>query len=82
VLDPAAHLIQERPRARDVGRLAAGEAEQLSFLRRPDRAADRALDQRGAFRCYLFREPPFGFRAHRAHLDEQLPFTSPARSCL
>src|SRR5438552_1114858 len=54
VLDAAAHLVEERPRARDVGRLAAGEAEQLSFLRRPDRAAHRAFDERRAFRFHFF----------------------------
>src|SRR5947208_1998418 len=54
VLDAAAHLVEERPRARDVDRLAAGEAEQLSFLRRPDRAAHRAFDERRAFRFHFF----------------------------
>ena len=48
VLDAPAHLLEHWPGASHVGRLAADEAEELAFLRRPDRAADRALDEGGA----------------------------------
>ena len=45
MLDPAAQQVQHRARARDGGRLAAGQAQQLAAARRPGGAADRALDR-------------------------------------
>jgi len=72
VLDAAAHLIEHRFRARDIGRFAADEAEKLAVLRRADRPAHRTFDQRRALAPHLLGQRPFDLRPHRAHLDEQL----------
>jgi hypothetical protein len=72
MLDAPAELIEERPRLRGVGFFRADEADELALPRRPGGAADRALDEGGAFGAHLLRKRDLDLRPHRAHLDEQL----------
>ncbi len=78
-----AHLIDDRPGARDVGRFAAHQAEQLAGPRRRDRAADRTFDIGRALGLDLLGERRPGPPAAPVLISmNSLPFTSPAsRPC-
>ena len=73
VLHAAAQVIEYGPGPFHVGRLAADKTDQLPFLGGSDGAADRALDERGAFRADLRREHLLGLGANGAHVDKELP---------
>jgi hypothetical protein len=71
VLHPAAQLIEDRTRTRDIGRVAAEKSEQLPFLGRADRSSDRAFDEGRAFFPHFGGKRFFGFRPDGAHLDDE-----------
>src|SRR5579859_615030 len=71
MFEPAAELLQDRPRPRRVGIAASHHADQLALARRTGRTADRTLDEGGALGAHDLGERYFGRRQHRAHLDEQ-----------
>ena len=56
MLEAPAELIEDRLAARRIGRLGAHQADQLALPRRTGGAADRAFDERRAFRAHLFGE--------------------------
>src|SRR5438067_3007194 len=73
MLDAPAELLEDRPRARHIGRFAADEAEELALARRPTGAPDRAFDEGAAGAAHLLRERLRYLGPHGAHLDEEPP---------
>src|SRR5205807_747989 len=73
MLDAPAELLEDRPRARHIGRFAADEAEELAFARRPDGAADRAFNEGAAGAAHLRGQCSRDLGPHGAHLDEEPP---------
>jgi hypothetical protein len=69
VLDTTAHLGEQRLGAREILRRRSGDAEQLALARRPDGAADRALDEGPPARA-LSPRARRRLGLHGAHVDE------------